>query len=206
MPRILTPADVAGFRERLCEVAARLYAELGPAGFNMRELARRVGVSAMTPYRYFRDKEEILSLLRLRAFARLADQLEAAQASVNSAAERHLAAGRAYLGFAMEDPTYYRLMFDLSQPDAGGLVAREERRAIAALQPKGGARDRDDDLSGPMLWAALHGVVALHLAGRFDAAQLARLVPAMLHSFAGTQEDFAPRPVPAMAGEWRSVA
>ena len=30
MPRILTSDDVAGFRDRLCEVAERLFAEQGP--------------------------------------------------------------------------------------------------------------------------------------------------------------------------------
>ena len=60
MPRNLSPSDVANFRERLCDVATQLLAELGQEGFNMRELAARMGVSAMTTYRYFKDKNEIL--------------------------------------------------------------------------------------------------------------------------------------------------
>ena len=60
MARGLTDTDVANFRERLCETAARLFVERGPGSFNMRELASRLGVSAMTPYRYFKDKTEIL--------------------------------------------------------------------------------------------------------------------------------------------------
>ena len=38
MPRILSDIDVADFRERLCDVATRLFAERGPDGFTMREL------------------------------------------------------------------------------------------------------------------------------------------------------------------------
>ena len=68
MPRITTPADVTEFRNRLCEVAAQLFAEKGYEGFNMRELAGRLGISTMTPYRYFKDKEAILSEVRARAF------------------------------------------------------------------------------------------------------------------------------------------
>ena len=73
MPRVLSKDDVADFRDRLCEVAARLYAVKGVGGVTMRELASALGVSAMTPYRYFHDKEEIFggrSHARLRPFRR----------------------------------------------------------------------------------------------------------------------------------------
>ena len=73
MPRNLTKAHVAQFRTRLCDVAARLYFEMGHSNFNMRDLAARVGVSAMTPYRYFGDKDGILAAVRARGLARLAD-------------------------------------------------------------------------------------------------------------------------------------
>src|SRR5215471_17065511 len=76
MPRNLTQAHVAQFRTRLCDVAARLYFEMGHNNFNMRDLAARVGVSAMTPYRYFGDKDGILAAVRERATGRFADQLE----------------------------------------------------------------------------------------------------------------------------------
>src|SRR5215469_382188 len=78
VPRVLTETDITGFRERLCELATRLFVERGPENFNMRLLATELGVSAMTPYRYFRDKNEVLSLVRGRAFTRLANQLERA--------------------------------------------------------------------------------------------------------------------------------
>ena len=81
MPRILTETDISGFREKLCELATKLFVEHGPENFNMRLLASEMGVSAMTPYRYFRDKDEILSLIRARAFTRLADRLERAWAA-----------------------------------------------------------------------------------------------------------------------------
>lgn len=66
MPRILTQSDVADFRERLCDVATRMFDARGPEGFTMRELAAELGVSAMTPYRYFKDKEDILAAVRAR--------------------------------------------------------------------------------------------------------------------------------------------
>ena len=63
---------------RLCAVAERLFAERGPQGVTMRELARELGVSAMTPYRYFKDKESILAAVRANAFDDFAAALEQA--------------------------------------------------------------------------------------------------------------------------------
>ena len=44
----------------------------------MRQLAAELGVSPMTPYRYFADKDAILAAVRARAFNRHAEALEAA--------------------------------------------------------------------------------------------------------------------------------
>ena len=115
MPRILTPAcDIADFRSRLCDIAACLFAEKGEEGFNMRELAKRLGVSAMTPYRYFKDKNAILAEVRARAFSRLADRLQAALADGPDA----MGFARAYIQFVREEQTQYRLMYDLGQGSA----------------------------------------------------------------------------------------
>ena len=57
MPKNLSPAEVDAFRARLCAVAERRFAERGADGVSMRQLADELGCSAMTPYRYFSDKE-----------------------------------------------------------------------------------------------------------------------------------------------------
>ena len=48
-------------RETLLQAAIELIPELGPAGFTLREVARRAGVSHNAPYRHFEDKEELLA-------------------------------------------------------------------------------------------------------------------------------------------------
>ena len=173
MPRILTEGDVADFRERLCEVATRVFVEKGPAGLNMRELAAALGVSAMTPYRYFKDKEEILAAVRARAFGRFADQLEKALAQPGTPPERSQAVGRAYVRFAIEEQACYRLMFDISKPRLAPLpeLFAAERRARATLTDhvrlmvKEGYFKGDPELIGSVIWAGVHGVVTLYLAG-----------------------------------------
>ena len=117
MPRILTQSDVADFRERLCDAATRMFDARGPEGFTMRELAAELGVSAMTPYRYFKDKEDILAAVRARAFNRFADGARSRTLAMAKRAQDAAAVYRAYVAFAFGEPAAYKLMFDLTQPD-----------------------------------------------------------------------------------------
>lgn len=176
MPRTLTEADVADFRERMCEAAERLFSERGPDAVTMRQLAADLGVSPMTPYRYFKDKDDILAAVRTAAFDRFAQALEAAHASPGDARSKGAKVAEAYLDFAFAHPQTYKLMFDLHQPneldypDLKRAAARARRTMsdyvtglIAA-----GVLAGDADEIGSMFWAATHGVVLLALAGKLD--------------------------------------
>ncbi len=78
MPKTLSPGDIEAFRNRLCDIAEGLFAAHGPDGVTMRQLADAMGVSSMTPYRYFEDKDAILAAVRTRAFNRFAAAMETA--------------------------------------------------------------------------------------------------------------------------------
>jgi AcrR family transcriptional regulator len=174
MPRVLTQTDVADFRERLCEAATRLFDARGREGFTMRELANELGVSAMTPYRYFKDKEDILAAVRARAFTRWADRLEEAFAGADTAPQKSRAVYEAYVAFAFGEPAAYKLMFDLSQPDENDypeLVAANARAKATMTDyvrelVSAGIIEGDPDLIGRVFWASLHGAVVLKLAGK----------------------------------------
>src|ERR1043166_3003298 len=73
MPRILSQSDVADFRERLCVAATRMFDAGGRESFTMRERAAELGVSAMTPYRYFKDKDPDLVRANARARATMTE-------------------------------------------------------------------------------------------------------------------------------------
>lgn len=175
MPKNLSPAEIETFRARLCRAAERRFAEAGVDGVSLRALAGELGCSPMTPYRYFRDKEEILAAVRAAAFDRFAAALEQAAAGARGdAAARGRAVGEAYLRFALAEPDAYRLMFDLSQPreerypDLVRAVARARRTMTAYVERlvAEGVLDGDPTLLGYVYWAAVHGVVVLQLAGK----------------------------------------
>lgn len=165
---------MAEFRERLCDAATGLFAERGREGFSMRELATALGVSPMTPYRYFRDKDEMLAAVRARAFDRFADVLERAFAKPGTATERAAAAADAYVEFAFGEPQSYRMMFDLSQPGEEQYpdLMRATTRARATMTQHipgliaEGLLEGDAQAIGHVFWAAIYGAVVLQLAGK----------------------------------------
>jgi AcrR family transcriptional regulator len=175
VPRTLTKSEVEDFRDRLCDIAANLFAERGRQGFTMRDLAAKLGISPMTPYRYFKDKDAILAAIRARAFNKFARVLEEACAGPDDARARASAAGEAYIGFALDDPMSYKLMLDLSQDDSNypELAEAAERarqtltRHIDPLVEQGWLTG-DPALIGHVFWAMLHGALMLKFAGKLE--------------------------------------
>ncbi len=188
MPRVLSSEDVETFRNRLCEAAEALFAERGIEAVTMRELAQALGVSPMTPYRYFKDKDAILAAVRAAAFARFAARLEAAMAQPADPLHRSRAAGEAYIDFALSEPQAYRLMFDLSQPTEGdypelqAAIVRARRTMTVHVEAmiQAGLLEGDAELIGHMFWSMLHGMLMLQLSGKLapsiDPAKLRGLV------------------------------
>ena len=174
MPKRLSPDDVADFRNRLCDVAEHLFAEHGTDAVTIRQLAAELGVSAMTPYRYFADKDAILAAVRARAFDRHARALEEARAApATDALARSQAIATAYVRFALDNPEAYKLMFDVRQPNAERYsdLVRAGNRSRATMTDHlhdlaaAGLFTGDAELVGHIYWAALHGPIMLQLSG-----------------------------------------
>lgn len=173
MPRSLSPIEIEEFRERMRTAAEKLFAERGPDAVTMRQLASELGVSPMTAYRYFKDKDEILAVVRTNAFTRFAEALETARDGAADDAAAITAVGAAYIEFAVNNPSAYRLMFDLSQPNATeypDLVAAGRRaRSTLTAQVKNALANSgirgDPEEVGLSMWASVHGSVMLELAG-----------------------------------------
>jgi len=173
MPRYLTDQDIADFRAELCRVATERFARFGYEGVTMRQLAEALGCSPKTPYRYFKDKADILATVRAQAFAKFADALEKAAASAKDPAEGGMRVGEAYIGFALGNPHAYRIMFELDQPidESHAELAREAKRARqyitrqAEQMKEAGVIEADPAMFGWSMWATIHGLVMLHQAG-----------------------------------------
>ena len=174
MARVLTDTEVAAFRERLCELATRRFAERGAAGVTLRALADEAGCSRTTPYRNFKDKAEILAAVRTTGFERLAEALEAAARAERDPSRRLEALGRTYLRFARDEPNSYRVMYEISQqdehryPELVKQIQRTQQPMLDTVEEcvRTGVVDGDPVDLTHVLWASLHGLNALHLADK----------------------------------------
>ncbi|MEO8813419.1 MAG: TetR/AcrR family transcriptional regulator, partial [Caulobacteraceae bacterium] len=205
MPKLLSPDDIAGFRDRLIDAAERLFAEHGTEVVTIRQIAGELGVSAMTPYRYFRDKDAILAAVRARGFDRHAEALEHAYADhPGDTAGRARAIGAAYVDFALANPETYKLMFDFKQPSEGDYpdLVRAGRRSHATMTlhlrdlARAGQLNGDPELFGHLYWAALHGPLMLQFAGMLPAKyDVRRLIDALSAAIGGAvTRATSPRP------------
>ena len=183
MPRPLSDHEADAFRDRLCDVAARLYVDEGPAAVTMRRLAAEPGCGTMTPYRYFAGKEQIVTAIRARGMHRFSEALERALDTPGDGRTRSRAVRDAYIAFARVHTATYRLMFadpegGRDDPDYRAAHARMWRTVAAHVEVlvAEGAAEADAPILGHQIWAALHGAVMLELAGLlpdgYDAAAL----------------------------------
>lgn len=178
MPKVLSNEEIQDFRRRLLAVAERAFADQGIEGVSVRQLAQKLGCSAMTPYRYFRDKREILAAVTAAALDRFSAALEAAFAIMGDAWQRSAAVRLAYLRFAFENPSAYKLMFEMPHPrisdfpDLASAAHRAEQIMAAPIEllVKDGHLVGDAHLLGRIFWSAIHGAVSLQLAGKLDQA------------------------------------
>jgi AcrR family transcriptional regulator len=162
-------------REALVATALDLIAEHGPAGFAFAEVARAAGVSPAAPYRHFRDLNALLAEVAQRGFALFATALAAGRAEGGGDPVRALErCGRAYLGFARQEPAYYAAMFETgllleTEPsvraasDRAFSVLREAAEAACAVAPPG--RRPPALMVALHLWAMAHGIASLFIGG-----------------------------------------
>ena len=162
-------------REALIRAALELIAEKGPAGFTFADAARWAGVSSAAPYRHFRDRDDLMADVARRGFEKFEAELERAW---NGGQPDALAAfqnvGRAYLGFARSDASYYSAMFEAGlAPDADASLQQAGERAFAVLRRASEAvcqllpaADRPPPLMMSLhIWSLSHGIASLFARG-----------------------------------------
>jgi AcrR family transcriptional regulator len=191
----LQPEEIEAFRRRAAEAATHLFAEQGYQAVTMRSLAEALGCSAMTPYRYLAGgKRELFALVRAEAFRRFADRLEATLARGGDVLARLRRLKQAYVGFALDEPDAYRMMFELRGDDAElPELTRESARAFGCLRRTVAEAVEAGELEGDaltlahLLWASNHGLVSLHLAGRLQSGRSVTQLAAIDHELTGVR-------------------
>ncbi|MFF5051902.1 TetR/AcrR family transcriptional regulator [Micromonospora sp. NPDC000663] len=146
-------------RRTLLAAAVEAIDEAGPTALSLRDLARRAGVSHAAPAHHFGDKAGLLTALAAEGFDVLAEALEAA--------DDLLAAGVAYVDFAVGHRAHFEVMFrpELYRADDAELVAARGRSGAALRSGVATLSTADTDRDALAAWSIAHGFATLWLAG-----------------------------------------
>ncbi len=175
-------------REALLEEAVRTIQAQGVERLTLRGIGDSLGVSRTALYRHFSDKGALLEEVACEGFRLLREKLVRAWEEGGGGLEGFDAMGLAYVRFALQNPSHYRVMFGgfLGSREPQGALKEEGRAAfralvdaLIALQKAGLARQDDPLHLAHFVWATVHGISMLAIDGLLagkgsDVLELAR--------------------------------
>lgn len=172
MPEKTKPTAKAAFRDRLCEAALKIFVEEGLENLTMRRLAKELGISAMTAYNYFEDRNEIVQEVLDRAYDEFASSQKGAIDHFAEPMENLMKLDEAYFQFAMDHPLQYSALFMIQNER---LEQSKERRSEAFLPlldtvtqlVEADVLEGEPVLIANLLWSGRHGLISLDFAKRF---------------------------------------
>jgi AcrR family transcriptional regulator len=162
-------------RQALIDQALRTIDRQGTAGLTLRGVGEALGVSRTALYRHFADKQALLAAVAREGFRTL-------RLALVDAWDRHghnhvgfAAMADAYLRFAVDHPSHYRVMFGrfVESSARDPELVEEAKAAFQALmdalieQQRAGSVRRDDPLTqARFVWSVVHGVAMLVIEGQ----------------------------------------
>ncbi len=161
-------------RGEILQAAERIFLAEGYQGATIRKIADEVGVSSTALYMHFKDKDEILLEICDGAIAQLLEINVAISARPVDAVVRVRLMLDAYMGFAIENPNAYQLVF--CSPSGVLSEAKQEQTeklgdrcyeefidVVREIGASGRLRTGSVESASQAMWAACHGLVALLL-------------------------------------------
>lgn len=186
-------------RNEAKRIALEQLASDGVAGISVNAIGKRMGVTGPALYRYFANREALLTELISDGYHDMADTLEGAIASAATAPDRLRAGARALRAWALAAPHRYLLLYGTPIPgyEAPSHTLDAASRSMAALlsavsddptTPEPGKLHRQLAAWGERMdyagrtprqlhwglvaWSRLHGHLSLEVAGQFRLTQI----------------------------------
>lgn len=196
VPRLARPARKrpgryhhGNLRQALIQAALSTIARDGVEAVTLRAVGASLGVSRSALYRHFADKDRLLGAVAAEGFRMLRGALTGAWERGGRGLEGFRAMGTAYVTFGVTHASHYRVMFGGHLDRAAGDDELREQGAAAfgalldalvALQRDGHIRVEDPMTQACFVWATVHGLAMLLIAGnlgpRLDADAVTRYV------------------------------
>ncbi len=159
----------------LLQEALRTIEKGGVGALTMRAVGKKLGVSRTALYRHFADKAALLAAVATEGFRTLRLRTRDAWESHGGGREGLEAMGEAYVRFAVEHPSHYRVMFggyvrdaapdsDLAAEGAGAFQVLVD--ALVSQQQQGLVRNDNPLALAQYIWANVHGIAMLAIDGQ----------------------------------------
>jgi AcrR family transcriptional regulator len=161
--------------KKILNEAEKIIVASGHEALNMRDIAKRVGVSATAIYHYFENKEKLLLQLKLQAAEKLNERIRRLNPELTPMESIHRL-GEEYIAFAEEHPNLYRLLFE-KPIGITPLGQREHPVLYYTYHAARNTLDRmvetkthphDSRYSAMMGWIMLHGFCSLIMSGNLQ--------------------------------------
>ncbi|NJK81188.1 MAG: TetR/AcrR family transcriptional regulator [Chloroflexaceae bacterium] len=126
-------------REEIKTTARQLMAEEGTAAISIRAIARRMGITAPGLYRYYKNRDAIITALIVDAYTALGDALDTVLQSFPAGQYAHqfIAVAEEYRRWALAHPVDYALIFGNPIPGYQAPPEVTSPAAQRALSPFG---------------------------------------------------------------------
>jgi AcrR family transcriptional regulator len=142
-----------------------------------RELARRLDVSRTAPYRHFESVEHLLAVVAEEGYRKFLESLESVSRTAHlSNKERFRDLGIAYIHFALENASHYRLMFEPRFFQDGRFIEVKQlsskafdllKQTAASCLPPDSTEEEKKHLA-QLAWAFVHGISRLFIDGQWS--------------------------------------
>ncbi|PYC79510.1 hypothetical protein C7C46_14190 [Streptomyces tateyamensis] len=169
--------------EEIKQAAFGLIVEHGTANLRFTDIARSMGITPPALYRYFADRDELLTALVADSFDSLSDALRATRTTVppDDLDGRFVATCTAYRGWVQHNPERFALIFGSPVPGYAappkGPTVTAARRALEHVVELAADTAEQGRLGTPLVpdiheatllaWATVHGFVTLEAHGHF---------------------------------------
>ncbi|MEL6554721.1 MAG: TetR/AcrR family transcriptional regulator [Cyanobacteria bacterium J06621_11] len=168
-------------RQALLKAALELLKIKDAKSISLREVARTAGVSHTAPYRHFEDKAALLAAIAKEGFIEFGDYLKAAVEAANARPVESLqATGIAYVRYALDHPTHFRVMFGSFPADEPAdselyCVSKGTFQILVDIIKSGQAaglmRAGDPEFLALGKWSMVHGLAMLLLDGMLPTSE-----------------------------------
>jgi AcrR family transcriptional regulator len=161
-------------RHQILRAARQIAVNEGWQAVTIRKIADQVEYSPAAIYEYFESKEAIIRTLMDEGFRTLLAELESLRVEETQPIAYVGTIGQAYWRFAWQNPELYQIMHGLGGVPFGTAEAPGEAKkifefvkdAVRAAREELGISSPVTDEMIEIVWAMLHGLVSLSMAGR----------------------------------------